>query len=99
MSVVAPGTCRHCGCHGEACTLPDGEKCSWTDRSCTFCNAPGCQRAEVARLNAVRAARPLTKKQQLAALLHKGWGWGAACDEVYGSRRPKRRVGGKGKAA
>ena len=46
MSYVAPGTCRHCGCHGEGHKLEDGEECCWIDPSRTVCSAPGCMIAE-----------------------------------------------------
>lgn len=88
MNALAPGTCRHCKCHGESCTLVDGGKCGWIDRSRTVCNAQACMRAELARARAARAARP---RPEFA-----GWGYGARCIEMRKQRRKRR---GKGKAA
>lgn len=54
MTLIAPGMCRHCGCHGDSCSLPDGDRCSIGERD-TVCSAPGCQRAELQRVAAARA--------------------------------------------
>lgn len=100
-AALQPGVCRHCGCAGEACTLPDGDKCGWTDRSRTVCNAPGCQRAEAARVRAARAARPLTPRERIASLMARGWGYGAAYQEVRDEMRrgERARRRGRGKRA
>lgn len=45
-----PGTCRHCGCHGDSCVGADGERCGWKDRSRSCCTAEPCMRAEGQRL-------------------------------------------------
>jgi len=39
------GTCEHCGCSGDTCSLPEGGKCVWMNRSRTCCSGPGCIRA------------------------------------------------------
>lgn len=51
MSLLAPGTCRHCGCTEEdACRLENGEACCWADASRLVCSAPRCIVAEQERL-------------------------------------------------
>lgn len=99
MTLLAPGTCRHCGCHGESCTLADGEKCGWSNRDRIVCTAPGCQLAEAARAACARAARPLTARQRIAALMAGGWGYGAACEEIRREERRSRRARPKRRAA
>lgn len=79
--IPTPGTCRYCGCHGETCTLPDGEKCAWSDPERTVCTAPGCLRAEAARK---RAGMPAKAK-------FAGWGYGAIRLELEKQRRKGRR--------
>lgn len=81
---TAPGTCRYCGCHGDSCTLPNGEKCCWSDAGCTVCNAPGCMRAELAR---VRAAGGHKQQQSKYA----NWGYGAIQEDLRRQRRARRR--------
>ena len=66
---LAPGICRYCGCRGESCTLPDGEKCAWKDVDRNVCTAPGCMRADATRLRAVSYERAKSK--------YAGWGFGA----------------------
>jgi hypothetical protein len=83
MSTAVPGTCRHCGCHGESCTLPNGDKCGWTG-DCTVCNRPGCLRAELAR---VRAAKPVKSARSQYA----GWGYGAIAMDLRKQRRRRRK--------
>jgi hypothetical protein len=90
-SAAAHGTCRYCGCHGESCSLPNGDKCSWGNGDCTVCNAPGCMRAELARVRAAVASRPRSK--------YAGWGYGAIVDDLRlddlrKRQRRRRRKGG-----
>lgn len=43
-------TCRICGCSGDSCSLPAGEKCCWVDSVKTLCSNPRCLwRAELLR--------------------------------------------------
>ncbi|UWZ84623.1 hypothetical protein [Occallatibacter riparius] len=49
MSLLVPGRCRHCGCGGESCRLPDGDLCVFTDRERLVCSAQACQIAEADR--------------------------------------------------
>ena len=81
MTQLAPGTCRYCGCTGEACTLADGEKCVWYDGERTCCNAPGCVRAEMAR----RAASAGQRSKYV------GWGYGAIRLDLEKQRRKSKR--------
>lgn len=83
MTSLTPRTCRYCRCHGETCTLPDGEKCAWSNADCTVCNAPGCLRAELARSRAVKPMRPRPK--------YAGWGYGAILEDLRKQRRRGRR--------
>lgn len=39
------GKCRVCGCGGDSCSLPWGEKCCWVDELRTLCNNPACRTA------------------------------------------------------
>ncbi len=83
MSTPIPGTCRYCGCQGEACTLPDGEKCAWRDADRLCCTAPGCMRAEMTRLSVVSYERARSK--------YAGWGYGAILEDLRKQRRGRRR--------
>jgi len=58
MTLVAPGTCRFCGCHGESCTRSDGDKCWWANSTSTLCSAEACLRAEAERARRAKAALP-----------------------------------------
>lgn len=44
MQPPVPGTCRYCGCHGDSCATPDGDKCVWLNHTRTVCTAYACQR-------------------------------------------------------
>ncbi len=65
MALVQPGTCRHCGCHGEGHKLANGDECGWTDWSRTVCSAPGCIMAEVARKRRAREATRAAREEAL----------------------------------
>lgn len=60
MTLIAPGTCRHCGCtEDNACKLGNGEGCWWTNNERTVCSNPSCIKAEEARVaRAKEASRP-----------------------------------------
>jgi hypothetical protein len=81
MSTATHGICRYCGCQGESCSLPNGDKCSLSDVT-SVCNAPGCMRAELARVRAA-GARPRSK--------YAGWGYGAIQIDLRKQRRARRR--------
>jgi hypothetical protein len=87
MSIVL-GRCRYCGCEGEACTLPNGDKCSWLSGGPgvegTVCNAPGCVRAEMTRRRTVNYERVKSK--------YSGWGYGAILEDLRKRRRKRRRA-------
>jgi len=36
------GECRVCGCHGDSCSLPEGERCVWVDKMRSLCSSPPC---------------------------------------------------------
>ena len=60
--------CRHCGCTDlEPCRLPNGDTCEWFNRDCSVCNAPGCIKAETARL---RALLPKPERKQTPGDIH-----------------------------
>ena len=89
MSVIAPGTCRHCGCtEDNACILPSGDPCCWLDAGRTVCSRSDCILQEKAR---VKALMPQTRG------LYAGWGYGAIVDDLRRRRRKARR--GKRRAA
>ena len=56
MSRAQAGRCRFCGCEGDSCTLPDGDRCGWLSLERTVCSSPPCLRAHFAQ-----AARHKTK--------------------------------------
>lgn len=85
MSLIQPGTCRHCGCHGESCKRPDGDLCSWAHAGCTVCNTSRCMAAEARRL-AVARAKPQPKSKYV------GWGYGAIVDDLRRRRRRKKKA-------
>lgn len=59
MAPVVAGTCRHCGCtEDRACRLSTGDSCCWVDQTCTVCSNPACMRAEAARKQGAKDARP-----------------------------------------
>lgn len=91
MTLIAPGVCRYCGCHGESCRTRDGDLCFFTNANQTVCSAEACQRAEAERLRAAKAARDAAKP----ASKYRGWGYGA----IVADLRRKARKGGKGRAA
>lgn len=86
MSMIQPGTCRHCGCtEDDACRLETGDPCWWTDREQVVCSSPSCILAEQARLARARAESK-----------YKDWGYGAICEDLRKRDRKSRR---KGRAA
>jgi hypothetical protein len=84
---TTPGTCRYCGCRGESCTLPNGEKCVLADGA-DVCNAAGCMRAELARQRASRGRQPSK---------YAGWGYGAIAMDMRRKRKSGRGKAGRGK--
>jgi hypothetical protein len=42
MLAASAGTCKQCGCHGDACSLREGDKCVWVDKYRTLCSNPAC---------------------------------------------------------
>lgn len=40
------GECRHCHCHGDSCSLPEGGRCVWMNSFRTVCSGPACLMAE-----------------------------------------------------
>lgn len=84
--VIAPGTCRHCGCTEErACRLHTGDPCCWVDRTRLVCSNPACGTAEAGRKAAARLAARTDKPKSPYA----GWGYGAI---VADKRRQERRA-------
>jgi hypothetical protein len=87
MTVVMPGVCRHCGCtESNACTLANGDGCSWTDRERRVCSNPACIRAEAARLARIREDLAARDRRPNSADIHR----------LIAGRGRKRR---KGRAA
>jgi len=82
--ILVSGTCRYCGCQGDSCTLPEGEKCVWVNEERTLCSAPGCQRAESTRLRSQSYDRVKAK--------YAGWGYGAIQIEKRKERARERRA-------
>jgi hypothetical protein len=59
MTLIAPGTCRHCDCtEANACRLPEGDTCAWVNPERTVCSNPACIKAEKARMARARAEAP-----------------------------------------
>lgn len=52
------GTCRSCGCHGDSCSLREGDRCVWIDANRTLCSNPACVIA------ADRAKKKYKREQQ-----------------------------------
>lgn len=93
MRVLTPGICRHCGCTANTpCRLFDGDECCWIDGSMLVCSAPGCVKAEAARLRAAKAERPAKPRSRFA-----GWGYGAVAEELRREAHGRARRG-KGRA-
>jgi hypothetical protein len=62
LSRASAGRCRFCGCAGDSCRLPDGDRCNWLALDRNVCTSPPCLRAHfavVARVKA-RASRKRT---------------------------------------
>ena len=51
------GHCQVCGCTGESCSMPAGEKCWWMNRTRTLCSNPQC----------VMAAHKSKRREKFAA--------------------------------
>jgi hypothetical protein len=52
------GKCRVCGCGGDQCSLPEGEKCCWVDALRTLCSNPRCvTAADISRKRYLREQR------------------------------------------
>jgi hypothetical protein len=75
----------------DACTLTNGDPCSWFDAQRLVCSNPCCIVKERARLKRLKdEARPPSK--------YRGWGYGARVLELRREERRRRRRR-KGKAA
>jgi hypothetical protein len=58
---IVSGRCRYCRCtEDNPCRLPEGDACSWFDRSRTVCTNPAC-------LTAIFAAQYREKEQAARA--------------------------------
>jgi hypothetical protein len=73
MTLVAPGTCRHCRCtEDNACRLAEGETCSWMDRTRTVCSSPSCIKAESLRVARIPKPKRLTSADVNALIRGRG---------------------------
>lgn len=92
--MAAPGVCQYCKVTDDQV---DGNKLSWHDASRTCCSKYACvKKFHMPK----RVPRPMpTFKQRVAELVARGWGLGAAYDEVRSQERRAKRSRGKGKAA
>ena len=74
MTLIAPGTCRYCGCKGDHCTTKDGDLCFFTDRERTVCSGEGCQRAHQEWLQRIHVnqLRMESARRQKARARRKG---------------------------
>jgi len=44
---ASAGTCKHCGCHGDSCSLREGERCAWIDKYRNVCSNTPCVLADI----------------------------------------------------
>jgi hypothetical protein len=90
----APGKCRHCGCtEDNACILPTGDPCCWTNEDRNVCSRAACMTQE--RIRQERARRESTLNRSPYA----GWGYGAIVADLRSKRRRGRKRVRKGRAA
>ncbi len=69
MNSPTPGTCRFCGCNGDSCNLPSGDKCMWLGPSRTVCTNPACMSAHFAEVARKKAEiRKLTRRPNSAQI-------------------------------
>jgi hypothetical protein len=92
MSLLQPGRCRHCGCTGDSCRLPDGDLCGFTDRERLVCSGKTCQIAEADRKARAKAETSQRKRSEWAELKARGWGDGAIREELRKRARRKGRA-------
>jgi hypothetical protein len=87
MSVLQPGTCRHCRCTEEnACRLAHSDACCWIDNSRLVCSNPSCIKAEKVRVAKARAANAA----RLKAELPEGFdSWGEGAKRLWFERRAR----------
>lgn len=77
MTSIAPGTCRHCGCHcsdDDHCTTETGDPCVWADGTRTWCGNRPCRIAEAARLENLKLRNrqiQRTRESERLAKLHR----------------------------
>lgn len=80
--MIAPGTCRHCGCtDGNRCALFNGDECVFIDRTRLVCSNPMCVKAE--------EARKLTARKQEPS--YRGWGYGAIVQDLRRKDRSRNK--------
>jgi hypothetical protein len=94
--ILAPlmGTCRICGCHGDACSLETGDRCCWVNALRTLCSKPSCViAADRQRKQEARAQK--REEERLAAL--PAWLRRRREETMAARKRQKRKT--KGRAA
>jgi len=68
---LIPGVCRFCHCtERNACTLANGDPCSWIDRGRTVCNSPACITAYRALLSRASFEREKATRKRTPAEIH-----------------------------
>jgi len=70
--MIRPGVCRFCHCtESNACTLPNGDPCSWFDLNRTVCNSPACITAYHALIARQKFAQKQATRKRTPAEIHE----------------------------
>ena len=84
------GTCRHCGCQGDSCSIGGGEKCGFVDPLRTICNNPACLTKEMYRKqDEERAAKRKAAEAERAARIPSWLRAKREAERRSGKRRKK----------
>ncbi len=93
MTTLTPGRCRFCKCtESNACTLPDGDPCSWFAADRTVCTAPACIAAFFIEQRRAMAMADKRAKKRTPGQIH------ALMQEEKRARRRAQRAKKRGAA-
>lgn len=93
LLALLSGTCRHCGCPGDSCSIGGGERCGFVDLLRTVCNNPACVTKEMYRKqDEERAAKRKAAEEERLARMPYWMRQRKAQQKISGQKRKRRKV-------